>query len=265
MATRTSTLCALALAYAVSGRELRAQEPAPAGPGSGPTRLFFAPTARSMPSGQWAVGVTEVLFPWGEVSVTKCLSVLGFGIPIEGGGVALVPKLQLWGGRHIQAAAGVAHVLAFQGDSGGVGYGVLTGGGADLGVTVGYGYGYGSLADSGGSRSVLLVGLDAALGPHVRLIGEGYIGGAALGMPDQTIAAGLRLAHGRFWADLGVVVPFYETGSGMPVPLLTVGWSFGRTPPQALGPGSALRGAPLLSSPPRPNPGWAPLSPTDRS
>jgi hypothetical protein len=32
-----------------------------------------------------------------------------------------------------------------------------------------------------------------------------------------------RVAGGR---QLAVVVPFYETGSGLPVPLLTIAWAF---------------------------------------
>ena len=50
----------------------------------------------------------------------------------------------------------------------------------------------------------------------VRIILEAYVGGAGLGMPDQTFLGGFRLGRGRCSADLGVVV--YETGSGRPVP-----------------------------------------------
>jgi hypothetical protein len=244
MPKRMAMLCALTIAVAISARELRGQEPpsptqppaaGPAAPGQSqtgpanlsPTRLFFAPTARSLRRGRGSAGVTEIAFPWGEFGVTDRVSVLGFGVLLEGRGIGIAPKIQLYGGAGVQAAVGVAHLFALQGeDSGGIGYGVVTLGSADGGVTAGYGYGYGTLADSGGSPSVFFLGLDKALGRHWRLIAEGYVGGEALGMPHQTIVGGVRFSRGRFSADLGVVVPIYDTGSGTPAPLLTIGWAF---------------------------------------
>jgi hypothetical protein len=235
-------LCVLALAVTIAAPELHAEEaplpaptPAPE-PARDPladarlTRLFFAPTARSLPRGRGSVGVTEVLFPSVEVGLTNHVSVGGIGVlPLEdlsAGGLALASKVQLYGGARIQAAVGVVQLFSSQGDSGGIGYGVVTLGSADVAVTVGYAYGYGGLADSGGSPSIRFLGAEKALGRHVRLIGEGYIGGAALGMPDRTLLGGLRVSRGRWSADLGVIVPFYETGSGSPFPVLTVAWAF---------------------------------------
>jgi len=216
MPRRRTTLCALALATVAVARELPAQEA---------TRLFVAPTARSLRPGAGLAGTTEVLLPFCEVGLADRLSVLGMGIVVEGGGLVVMPKIQLYDGHRVQAAVGVAQTFA-PGAAGGVGFGVATLGSADFGVTLGYGYGYGALADSVGPRSLVFVGIDKALGSHVRLIGEGYFGGQGLGMPDHTLMAGLRVSGHRLWADLGVVAPYYETGRGSLAPLLTFGFSF---------------------------------------
>ena len=236
------TLCVSIFTVGLSGPELRGQEPppgtqpsvaapvpptssTPAVPGEfGPTRLLLAPTGRSMPSGRGAVGLTEIGIPWCEWGLTRRVSVLaGAAVPL--GVLGISPKIQVYGGRRAQAALGV--VASFDdGGFGGIAYGVVTLGAADAGVTLGYGYGFGQLADSGGSRGVLFLGGEKAIGRHLRLIVEGYVGGAAMGLPDATFLGGLRFGSGRWSVDVGVVVPVYETGSGTPVPLLTIGWAF---------------------------------------
>jgi hypothetical protein len=216
MPRRRTTLCALALAALVGARELRAQEA---------TRLFVAPTARSLRPGAGLAGTTEVLLPFCEVGITNRLSVMAAATFVEGGAVGVMPKLQLYSGRRLQAAVGVAQIFG-SGNSGGIGFGVVTLGSPDFGVTLGYGYGYGSHADSVGPASLVFVGIDKSLGRHFRLIGEGYFGGQGLGMPDRTLMAGFRVSGHRIWADLALVAPYYETGSGSPAPLFTFGFAF---------------------------------------
>jgi hypothetical protein len=202
---------------------------APEAAGTGPTRLFFGPTARSVPRGEGSVGLTEVLFPWVEIGLTDRLSLRGIGtFPLEevsDGGLTLAPKIQVLRRRKVQAAIGVAHSFS-GGDDGGIGYGVVTLGGSDGAVTIGYGYGYGSLADSQGSPAVLFLGADKSLGAGFRFVLEAYVGGAGLGMPDQTLMVGTRYGRGPWKVDVGIVIPFYETGGGTPGPVLTIARSF---------------------------------------
>jgi hypothetical protein len=157
------------------------------------------------------------------------VSLTGGGVlPLEGltdGGIVLAPKVQLVSGTRIQAAIGTAHLFG-SGLSGGVAYGVVTAGSPGAAVTVGWGYGYGHLADSGGSPAVLIVGGEGAVGRSLRFILEGYVGGAALGLPERTLVGGVRLSRGRWSVDLGAIVPIYETGSGTPFPVFTVARAF---------------------------------------
>ncbi len=245
--TSLARLSILAFAVTVLAGELCAQEttparrPSPASPvltaestpaktdDIGPTRLFFAPTARSLPRGKGSLGLTEVVFPSVEVGLTDRVSVGGFGVlPLEDlsdGGVVLAPKIQLLSRTRVQGAVGVVQLFG-PGETGGIAYGVVTLGGADAGVTVGCGYGYGGVADSGGSRSVLFLGGEKAIGRSWRLIFEGYVGGAALGLPEQTLIGGFRFSRGRWSLDLGAVVPVYESGSGTPFPFFTIARAF---------------------------------------
>jgi len=193
------------------------------------TRLFFAPTARALPRGEGSVALTEIVFPSVEVGVSSRLSVGAFGIPplddLGSGGVVLASKAQILRHGHVQAAVGVFQAFG-SGETGGIGYGVVTVGSDDSALTVGYGYGYGHVADSEGSPGVLFVGADKSIGRSVRLIVEGYIGGVGMGLPAQTLLGGVRFSRRRWSVDLGAVLPIYETGTGTPFPILAVAWAF---------------------------------------
>jgi SAM-dependent methyltransferase len=239
----TAVACALVVALA-AGPSAMAQEAPPAPPVApavaastpqavepepGPTRLFFAPTARSLPRGKVTVGVTEIAFPWFEGALGNRVNLLGAALPpLEGlvsGGIVVAPKLQLVRSSRFEAAAGVIQAFG-SGQTGGVAYGVVTAGDAHAAVTVGCGYGYGQWADSGGSRAVVFLGLDKSLGRTFGLVLEGWIGGAALGLPDETLVGALRVGGRRWSADLGVLVPVYESGGGTPFPVLTIARRF---------------------------------------
>ena len=224
MAMRPAVLVVLVAAIGLSPGALGAQSL-----GVEPTRLFFAPTARSVPRGVGSLGLTEIAFPWAEVGLLDRVSIRGYVTPplgdLTGAGIVVGPKLQLLRHSRIQAAVGLFQGFSTSG-TGGVGYGVVTIGGRDTSATVGLGYGYGNVADSGGSPAVVFVGAEQAVGRRVRLIVEGYIGGEAFGLPEQTLMTGARLNFGRWSLDLGIAIPFYETGSGAPGPILTIGRAF---------------------------------------
>jgi hypothetical protein len=143
MLTKTATVCVLTFVVATAAQS-SAQEPPPAvrppvadpgtpaepkqtGPADlGPTRLFLAPTARSLPRGKGSCALTEIAFPWGEVGLTDRVSVRVFVLPpledVSSGGVAIGPKVQLYGGARVQAAVGAVQLFSTsQGDSGGLG------------------------------------------------------------------------------------------------------------------------------------------------
>jgi hypothetical protein len=234
MPRQTAVLVVLVAAIDLWPEALRAQSvapmavPEPASWGVEPTRLFLAPTARSVPRGHGSFGLTEIAFPWVEVGLLDRVSVRTFVTPpledLTNAGVVVGPKLQLVRQSHVQAAIGVFQ--QFGSGWSGVGYGVVTVGGRETSATIGLGYGYGEVVDSGGSKAVVFVGAEKAIGRRARLVLEGYLGGEAFGLPERTLMAGTRLNFGRWSLDLGAVIPFYETGSGTPFPIVSLGRAF---------------------------------------
>jgi hypothetical protein len=232
------TLFALALAATIAGPELHAQEAAPPTPTSGLepsclpnaasavdvrlTRLFVAPTARSLPRGRGSVGLTEVVFPSVEVGLSNRVSVWTFGVlPAEGlsdGGIEVAPKIQLLSGTHVQAAVGASLAVGSGGTWPGV-YGVVTLGSADTAVTVGYMYDYvAGMNSEQGSSGTFFFGAEKAIGRSLRLIGEGdiIIGDSV----NSFLVGGARFTRGRWSVDLGVLF-----GSEV-FPFLTIAWAF---------------------------------------
>src|SRR4029453_7047982 len=172
MPRQTAVLVVLVAAMDLWPGALRAQSiaatavPELASWGVEPTRLFLAPTARSVPRGHGSFGLTEIAFPWVEVGVLDRVSVRTFVTPpledLTNAGIVVGPKLQLVRQSKFQAAIGVFQ--QFGSGWGGVGYGVVTIGGRDTSATIGLGYGYGDVADSGGSKAVVFVGAEKATG-----------------------------------------------------------------------------------------------------
>jgi len=227
---RNPSMGLLALAISLSAWELHAGDDRPPSPPveSGPTRLFFAPTARALPRGDVTVGLTEVAFPWVEVGILDRVSLQSLPLllgDLTGTGGVVAPKIQLVRSRRLQVAVGTLQLVS-SGGTGGVGYAVATLGSASTAATVGYGYGYGDVADSVGSPAVLVLGAEKALGRSLRVVFESYIGGAGLGLPEKTFMGGLRLSHGGWSFDVALVIPVYETGQGSPAPLLTIAKAF---------------------------------------
>ena len=168
------------------------------------SRLFFAPTARSLEKGQVSVGVFEFLAPFVQVGVTDRFSV-GGGTPLIFGmgdwdrPFWLTPKLQVYNGESSQAAVGVLHVFDTNGNEAGIGYGVGTFGSADNAVTVGAGIAYAG-DDRGG---ILMIGGERRVGRNLKLITENYLWKGGEGF----VSGGVRFIGERLSADLALAVP----------------------------------------------------------
>ena len=168
------------------------------------SRLFFAPTARSLERGQVSVGVFEFLAPFVQVGVTDRFSI-GGGTPLVFGfedfdrPFWITPKLQVYNGSHAQAAVGVLHVFSGGGDSAGIGYGVATFGSEDNAVTAGAGIAY----DGEDQGALFMIGGERRVRSNLKLITENYITKGGNGI----LSGGLRFIGGRLSADLALAVP----------------------------------------------------------
>lgn len=186
-----------------------AAEVMPADPN--PTRLFFAPTGRSLKQGEATFGVYEVVMPFVQYGITDRISIGGgtpffFGTGV-GQPVWVTPKVQVLKARSTQASVGVLHLMNMGDYNAGIAYGVVTQGSADAAVTIGGGYAYSSEDESRVGAPVVMLGGEKRLSRRLKFVTENYwFSGVGLA------SGGLRLMGDRLSADLGLVSPLGADG-----------------------------------------------------
>jgi hypothetical protein len=168
------------------------------------TRLFFAPTGRSLPRGQVYLGVYEFLMPFVQVGVTDRFSIGGgtpllFGIDEADRPFWITPKLNVLQTRATDVAVGVFHLFNADGGAGGVAYVVSTSGTARGSFTIGGGLAYGEDRSRAG---VIMIGGDRQVRRNLKLVTESYLWHGA-----GIASAGVRFFGERLSADLGLGVP----------------------------------------------------------
>jgi hypothetical protein len=168
------------------------------------TRLFFAPTGRSLPRGQVYLGVYEFVMPFVQVGVTDRFSVGGgtplvFGMDEGDRPFWITPKLQILKTASTDVAVGVFHVFNAGGDSGGVAYAVSTSGTARGSFTIGGGVAYG---EDNSRAGVIMIGAERQVRRNLKVITENY------GWRGSGVAsAGVRFFGERLSADLALGIP----------------------------------------------------------
>lgn len=188
-----------------------------------PTRLFFAPTGRSLKRGTGYFGMYEIFMPFVQVGITDRVSI-GGGTPLIFGGGSehpfwVTPKVRVLASKSTEASVGILHFMNVGDGSFGIAYGVLTQGNTDSAVTLGLGYAYERYGENEGS-GVVMVGGEHRVRRGVKLVTENYFfsgGGIASG--------GVRLFGDRLAADLGLVVPL-GAGDVIVFPIVNFVWKF---------------------------------------
>ncbi|MGE0863461.1 MAG: hypothetical protein AB7P34_06120 [Vicinamibacterales bacterium] len=171
-----------------------------------PTRLFFAPTGRSLEQGQAYFGVYEVLLPFVQYGITDRISI-GGGTPLvfgtgSGQPFWVTPKVQVWNARSTEASIGVLHFVNMGDFNAGIAYAVITRGTPDAAATIGAGYAYASEDKSRAGAPVVMLGAEKRLSKRLKFVTENYwFSGAGLA------SGGFRLMGERLSADIGLVSP----------------------------------------------------------
>jgi hypothetical protein len=172
-----------------------------------PTRLFFAPTGRSLKKGEAYFGVYELFLPFVQVGVTDRISI-GAGTPLIFGDFErpfwVTPKVQLLERRATAVSAGVMHFFNVDEASIGIAYGVVTQGSADSAATIGVGYAYDRSDDDDAGSAVVMIGGEHRVSRRIKFVTENYVfkgGGFASG--------GLRFFGEKLSADFGLVMPLF--------------------------------------------------------
>lgn len=192
------------------------------------TRLFFAPTGRSLAAGEGYVGVYELFFPFVTYGVTDAFTVAA-GTPIVPGAIGefayLGPKLRIVDRARTQLSLG-AFAGIFEGGTAGLLYGVGTFGDRDNALTAGAGWAF--YAGEGGSemseRPLIMVGGETRVGRRLKLLTENYF---VPGESAAVISGGVRLWGERLSADAGLGAIVDEGCSGCVFPLVNFVYSFG--------------------------------------
>lgn len=177
-------------------------------PDPNPTRLFFAPTARSTPAGSGYISVYELVIPFLSISLTDRFSIAG-GTPLIGGFEGerpfwLAPKLQVLNRERTQVAVGIWTISTGEIDDDlfSLLFAAGTFGSPDRALTLGIGYGMEGrdLASS----PLLMAGVENRVSRRVKLVSENWIFPDGFGF----LSLGPRFMGDRLSADLGVALAF---------------------------------------------------------
>ena len=172
-----------------------------------PTRLFFAPTGRSLKRGEVYFGVYEVLLPFVQVGITDHISI-GGGTPLVFGDWEqpfwVTPKVKLMEYQSTAVSAGVMHFFNMGDANTGIAYGVVTQGSGDSAVTIGGGYAYARSDEEDAGSGVLMIGGEHRVSRRVKVVTENYAfkGGGF-------VSGGVRFFGEKLSADFGLVAPLF--------------------------------------------------------
>ena len=200
-------------------------------PDPNPSRLFFAPTARSIGHGSGYVGVFMIGLPFVAVGVTDRIT-LAAGAPVLFGVVDpfyIAPKIELISTSKFSVAAGVLSLITLRDitdddwETIGIVYGVTTVGTADQALTVGFGYGYAGDEISG--QPAIMIGGETRASRRIKLISENYF---VAGETGAILSGGIRYVGDRFTSDVGVLGAVAGGESFCCIPLVNFSYTFGQ-------------------------------------
>jgi len=192
------------------------------------TRLFFAPTGRSLKSGQGYFSVYEIFFPFIAIGIGDVVTLAG-GMSLIPGAESQIyyfaPKITPLHIKNFDLSAGVLYINALESDfsGGGIVYGVGTYGSSDHALTVGLGWGFagGEIAN----KPILLLGGEIRLSNSIKLISENWI---PPGTDLVMYSFGIRFFGENLAADLGFIRPSQMGSGGFPfIPWIGFAYNFG--------------------------------------
>jgi hypothetical protein len=192
------------------------------------TRLFFAPTARAVGSGQGYVGTYFVLLPFIAFGVGNHLTLAG-GAPLLFGQIQpiyIAPKLTFMETPKSALAVGVLSVMGVGDDfidNFGVAFGMGTFGTVDNAFTAGIGFGY--AGDDVAGQPVFMLGGEMRGGRRVKFITENYF---VAGETGALVSGGLRIIGDRLSVDVGMGGIFADGDGGCCLPIVNFAYSFGK-------------------------------------
>lgn len=193
------------------------------------TRLLFAPTARTLKSGQGYFSAYQIFFPFVAVGATDFLTLAG-GMSLLPGAdeqlFYLAPKIRFVHLKAFDLAGGILYIAptGANDDGGGIAYGVATYGSAKTALTLGVGWGFAG-ADFA-DKPVVMLGGEIRTSNKTKLISENWL------IPDTDVnllSFGIRFFGENLAADFALVYPTATDMEGFPfIPWVGFAYNFGR-------------------------------------
>lgn len=171
------------------------------------TRLFFAPTGRTMRAGEYYFSDVFIFLPSGQVGVTDRITLGGGMSLIPGLGVDeqlfyLTPKVGLYASDNVHVAIGAlvasARNLLDVGPAG-IGYGVATFGGENASVTTAAGVAFANGETA--SSTLLMIGGSTRVSRSLALVTENYL---VTGHSGSVISGGVRVLSDHIAVDIAL-------------------------------------------------------------
>jgi len=178
------------------------------------TRLFFAPTARSLQTGDGYFSVYQIFFPMVAVGISDWLSIAG-GLSLFPGTnsqlLYFAPKVQAVHTEHLDVSFGVLYLKIPEVDRGvGISYGVLTAGNPRAAVTFGLGWGF--IGEDFSDGPSIVIGGETQVSESVKLLSENWI---PAGSDLAILSFGVRFFGEHLAGDFGLMTTT-ESGDGFP-------------------------------------------------
>jgi hypothetical protein len=189
------------------------------------TRLFFGPTARTLPRGAGYMSVYMFVLPFAGYGVSDAVTLAGGVIPFFGEDMPLVgyvaPKVQILAKESVQAAVGgLAFFSSDAAESVGILYGVTSfGRSSDASVSLGAGFGYAGTEIA--NTPVLMAGFETRTSQRTKLVSENWI----FPRDGVMLSFGPRFMGERMSGDLGLVMPLFGDGAFI-FPMVNFVWNW---------------------------------------
>jgi len=175
------------------------------------TRLFFAPTARTLPAGSGYFSIYEIFFPMMAVGATDWLTLAG-GVSLFPGAPSQVlyiaPKARVVHTEHLDIALGVLYLKIPEVTKGaGISYAVLTTGSSRAAFTFGLGWGF--IGNDFGDAPSIVLGGETQISESVKLLSENWIPAGADG---AILSFGIRFFGEHLAGDFGLITSTQASG-----------------------------------------------------
>jgi hypothetical protein len=170
------------------------------------TRLFFAPTARTLKQGEGYFAAYEIFFPFLAVGLTDFITLSG-GVSLFPGAseqiVYIGPKIRFIHLENFDFSGGIIYSHVSDSDFG-ITYGIASYGSSKASLTLGLGWGYedGEFSD----RPFVLAGGEVQLSNSIKLLTENWF------LPETVVISfGIRFFGENLAADFGLMTVTEET------------------------------------------------------